>query len=160
VGAVALGFWGCLGFCGFLRVSFSSFDLHKEVDGAQEAELARGCCVQQCFRVSGFWLWVMCPTLQFLRFSLPPLPTNTLCLHTPHHKTTHTIKPPTHTLCLYTHHTAKPLAGSKIGTTKRGIGPAYASKATRNGLRVADLTKHPEGFSGKLERLAADAQKR
>lgn len=52
------------------------------------------------------------------------------------------------------------LAGSKIGTTKRGIGPAYASKATRNGLRVADLTKHPEGFSDKLERLAADAQKR
>jgi adenylosuccinate synthase len=51
-------------------------------------------------------------------------------------------------------------AGSKIGTTKRGIGPAYASKATRNGVRVADLTKNPETFKGKLERLAADAQKR
>jgi adenylosuccinate synthase len=50
--------------------------------------------------------------------------------------------------------------GSKIGTTKRGIGPAYASKATRNGVRVADLTRNPEGFKGKLERLAADAQKR
>lgn len=50
--------------------------------------------------------------------------------------------------------------GSKIGTTKRGIGPAYASKATRNGLRVADLTKNPESFKGKLERLSEDAQKR
>ena len=31
------------------------------------------------------------------------------------------------------------LAGKQIGTTKRGIGPAYASKATRNGLRIVDL---------------------
>jgi adenylosuccinate synthase len=29
--------------------------------------------------------------------------------------------------------------GKAIGTTKRGIGPCYASKATRNGLRFADL---------------------
>jgi hypothetical protein len=28
-------------------------------------------------------------------------------------------------------------SGKAIGTTKRGIGPAYASKATRNGLRVS-----------------------
>lgn len=35
------------------------------------------------------------------------------------------------------------LAGGKIGTTKRGIGPAYASKATRNGLRVGDL-RYPD----------------
>lgn len=33
------------------------------------------------------------------------------------------------------------LAGNKIGTTGRGIGPAYASKANRIGLRVCDL-KH------------------
>lgn len=26
-----------------------------------------------------------------------------------------------------------------IGTTKKGIGPTYASKATRNGIRVCDL---------------------
>ena len=26
-----------------------------------------------------------------------------------------------------------------IGTTKRGIGPAYSSKATRNGIRMGDL---------------------
>lgn len=26
-----------------------------------------------------------------------------------------------------------------LGTTKKGIGPAYSSKAARNGLRVCDL---------------------
>ncbi|MCH7224913.1 adenylosuccinate synthase [Haloferula sp. A504] len=31
------------------------------------------------------------------------------------------------------------LGDRKIGTTKRGIGPAYADKINRNGLRVADL---------------------
>jgi adenylosuccinate synthase len=50
-------------------------------------------------------------------------------------------------------------AGNKIGTTKRGIGPAYASKATRNGLRVSDLA-HPENFKAKLTALVNDAQKR
>ncbi|MEI6564023.1 MAG: adenylosuccinate synthase [bacterium] len=30
-------------------------------------------------------------------------------------------------------------AGSKIGTTQRGIGPAYADKATRSGVRMGDL---------------------
>ena len=33
----------------------------------------------------------------------------------------------------------------KIGTTKRGIGPCYADKANRIGIRVADLV-HPESF--------------
>lgn len=28
---------------------------------------------------------------------------------------------------------------SSLGTTKKGIGPAYSSKAARNGLRVCDL---------------------
>jgi adenylosuccinate synthase len=51
------------------------------------------------------------------------------------------------------------LAGAKIGTTKRGIGPAYASKATRNGLRVADL-RDLDAFAGKLRALAADAKAR
>jgi len=37
----------------------------------------------------------------------------------------------------------------KIGTTKRGIGPAYADKVARTGLRVADLLV-PEKFSEKL----------
>jgi len=39
----------------------------------------------------------------------------------------------------------------KIGTTKRGIGPAYADKVGRTGLRVVDLLS-PEKFSEKLRR--------
>ena len=38
---------------------------------------------------------------------------------------------------------------AKIGTTKRGIGPAYGDKAARTGLRIADLMQ-PELFSKKL----------
>ena len=37
----------------------------------------------------------------------------------------------------------------KIGTTKRGIGPAYGDKAARTGLRIADLMQ-PELFTKKL----------
>jgi len=33
----------------------------------------------------------------------------------------------------------KALAGANIGTTSRGIGPAYESKANRTGIRIADL---------------------
>src|SRR2546425_782593 len=39
---------------------------------------------------------------------------------------------------------------NKIGTTKRGIGPAYGDKAARTGLRVIDLI-HPERFKTQLE---------
>lgn len=39
----------------------------------------------------------------------------------------------------------------KIGTTKRGIGPAYGDKAARVGLRVCDLLQ-PDVFSKKLKR--------
>ncbi|MDQ6624955.1 MAG: adenylosuccinate synthetase, partial [Verrucomicrobiota bacterium] len=38
---------------------------------------------------------------------------------------------------------------AKIGTTKRGIGPAYGDKAARTGLRISDLMQ-PELFSEKL----------
>jgi adenylosuccinate synthase len=38
----------------------------------------------------------------------------------------------------------------KIGTTKRGIGPAYADKADRTGLRLVDLSK-PDCFAQKLK---------
>ncbi len=38
---------------------------------------------------------------------------------------------------------------NKIGTTKRGIGPAYGDKAARVGLRMSDLVQ-PELFSRKL----------
>ncbi|RHM99087.1 adenylosuccinate synthase [Dielma fastidiosa] len=42
------------------------------------------------------------------------------------------------------------LAGNKIGTTKRGIGPCYADKYTRIGLRVGDLIDF-EAFKRKLK---------
>ncbi|HEY4282703.1 MAG TPA: adenylosuccinate synthase [Chthoniobacterales bacterium] len=38
----------------------------------------------------------------------------------------------------------------KIGTTKRGIGPAYGDKAARTGLRISDLMQ-PTLFSKKLQ---------
>src|ERR1700760_1311594 len=39
---------------------------------------------------------------------------------------------------------------NKIGTTKRGIGPAYGDKAARTGLRMIDLMR-PKNFSVKLK---------
>src|SRR5215470_10961274 len=39
---------------------------------------------------------------------------------------------------------------NKIGTTKRGIGPAYGDKAARTGLRLIDLI-NPERFARQLE---------
>ncbi|MCF0115928.1 MAG: adenylosuccinate synthetase, partial [Erysipelotrichaceae bacterium] len=46
------------------------------------------------------------------------------------------------------------LAGNKIGTTKRGIGPCYADKYTRIGLRVADLV-YLDVFKEKLKNTLA-----
>ena len=40
--------------------------------------------------------------------------------------------------------------GARIGTTGRGIGPAYADKAARNGLRIGDL-QHPDYLRSRLE---------
>ena len=37
-----------------------------------------------------------------------------------------------------------------IGTTKRGIGPAYADKASRSGLRIGDLLQ-PDWLEGRLD---------
>jgi adenylosuccinate synthase len=49
--------------------------------------------------------------------------------------------------------TAKEKAGiAKIGTTGRGIGPAYEDKIARRALRVQDL-KYPERFATKLREL-------
>ncbi|GJL94718.1 MAG: adenylosuccinate synthetase [Hyphococcus sp.] len=42
--------------------------------------------------------------------------------------------------------------GVKIGTTKRGIGPAYEDKAGRRGLRVADLANF-DALPAKIENL-------
>ena len=41
---------------------------------------------------------------------------------------------------------------AKIGTTGRGIGPAYEDKIARRALRVQDL-KHPDRFASKLREL-------
>ena len=51
------------------------------------------------------------------------------------------------------------LSKSFIGTTKRGIGPCYSSKVTRNGMRVCDL-RHMDTFPEKLEDLLSDAASR
>ena len=46
------------------------------------------------------------------------------------------------------------LGRNKIGTTKKGIGPAYASKISRNGLRIGDL-RHWDYFERRFRELAA-----
>ncbi len=46
--------------------------------------------------------------------------------------------------------TERYLGKNKLGTTKRGIGPAYADKAARIGLRVQDLLD-PKIFREKLD---------
>ena len=46
----------------------------------------------------------------------------------------------------------KKLGDKRIGTTCRGIGPAYEDKVARRGLRVGDL-RHPEAFREKLDYL-------
>ena len=43
-------------------------------------------------------------------------------------------------------------SGTKLGTTRRGIGPAYEDKVGRRAIRVADL-KNPAGLKAKIERL-------
>jgi adenylosuccinate synthase len=44
--------------------------------------------------------------------------------------------------------------GTKIGTTKRGIGPAYEDKVARRAIRLMDLSE-PETLGEKIERLLA-----
>lgn len=47
---------------------------------------------------------------------------------------------------------------TRIGTTKRGIGPAYADKALRRGLRLGDLL-HPDWLKPRLETAVAAANR-
>ncbi|KAL6079567.1 Adenylosuccinate synthetase [Balamuthia mandrillaris] len=49
-------------------------------------------------------------------------------------------------------------AEHKIGTTKRGIGPAYSAKISRIGIRLGDL-RFPDTFKSKLEHLVAFYQR-
>ncbi|KAK1772205.1 adenylosuccinate synthetase [Phialemonium atrogriseum] len=51
------------------------------------------------------------------------------------------------------------LAEQKIGTTGRGIGPSYSTKAARSGVRVHEIFDQ-EVFETKLRRLAAGYKKR
>merc|ERR1740121_1274454 len=50
-------------------------------------------------------------------------------------------------------------SSNSIGTTKRGIGPCYASKSIRNGLRFGDLL-HFDKFEERLRELIKWSQKR
>ena len=45
-------------------------------------------------------------------------------------------------------------SGTRIGTTGRGIGPAYEDKVGRRALRLIDLSE-PDALDGKIERLLA-----
>ncbi|KAF9443428.1 Adenylosuccinate synthetase [Macrolepiota fuliginosa MF-IS2] len=51
------------------------------------------------------------------------------------------------------------LGGSSIGTTKKGIGPAYSGKASRSGLRVHHLFDH-DTFAPKFRRIVEGRFKR
>jgi len=55
-------------------------------------------------------------------------------------------------------HQETALAEKAVGTTKKGIGPAYASKMSRNGIRVGEL-KYWDEFKERYLRLVADNQK-
>ncbi|EEB05052.1 adenylosuccinate synthetase Ade2 [Schizosaccharomyces japonicus yFS275] len=51
------------------------------------------------------------------------------------------------------------LGGKSIGTTGKGIGPAYSTKATRSGIRVHHLYNWPE-FESRYRKNVRDLQKR
>jgi len=63
--------------------------------------------------------------------------------------------------CILPYHRALDLAreaaagAAKIGTTGRGIGPAYETKVSRYGVRIADL-RHPEVLRQKIEFACAE----
>ena len=52
------------------------------------------------------------------------------------------------------HRESAPTSGVKIGTTKRGIGPAYEDKVGRRALRLMDLAE-PDCLDDKIARLLA-----
>ena len=52
------------------------------------------------------------------------------------------------------HRESADFGGVKIGTTKRGIGPAYEDKVGRRAIRLMDLAE-PESLDGKIARLLA-----
>src|ERR1700694_284533 len=56
------------------------------------------------------------------------------------------------------HTSEERLGNEKVGTTLRGIGPAYEDKAGRRGLRVADALV-PEVLRSRIERNLEDANR-
>ncbi|KAI8869375.1 adenylosuccinate synthase [Ramicandelaber brevisporus] len=52
------------------------------------------------------------------------------------------------------------LGGKSIGTTKRGIGPTYSSKASRSGIRVHHLFEAPEVLETRLRTIVENRFKR
>lgn len=46
-----------------------------------------------------------------------------------------------------------------IGTTKRGVGPAYSDKATRSGLRIGDLL-NPDWLEGRLDQALSTVNRK
>jgi adenylosuccinate synthase len=51
------------------------------------------------------------------------------------------------------------LGGGKIGTTGKGIGPAYSTKMARSGVRIADIFRE-DFFEEKVRAMASGAKKR
>jgi adenylosuccinate synthase len=52
-------------------------------------------------------------------------------------------------------HIFEDLRGSKIGTTQKGIGPAYSTKTIRNGIRIGDLFGEKTVLKDKLSELVS-----
>lgn len=52
----------------------------------------------------------------------------------------------------------KALKEANIGTTKKGIGPCYSSKATRNGIRVGELIEDFDAFTQRYNDLLSSLQ--
>ncbi|UCD07368.1 MAG: adenylosuccinate synthetase [Candidatus Aenigmatarchaeota archaeon] len=48
------------------------------------------------------------------------------------------------------------IGGKKIGTTKRGVGPAYEDKSARRGIRVEDLLLSEDELCEKIEAALED----
>lgn len=51
------------------------------------------------------------------------------------------------------------LGGKSIGTTRKGIGPAYSTKAARSGVRICEVFNE-QLFNQRLRELAAGFKKR
>merc|ERR1711939_342472 len=51
------------------------------------------------------------------------------------------------------------LGGKSVGTTRKGIGPSYSTKAARSGVRISEIFK-ADSFNERLRKLAAGYKKR